>query len=162
MGVVRWRHIDLVQRIKARFSSTLNVRTVGRLLRALDFRRIFRPPRSALILTARILPSGMSAIAWRGTSLIGHPFVDPIAGYSKRQAPQGQATEQNRQTPGGSPAAGHANMAVSRSGPAPLQRLATHRTKAASASTLAITVAVNSRPCTEIPRLGFVPVQQTT
>jgi transposase len=40
VGVVRWRRIDLVERIKARFSITLNVRTVGRLLRALDFRRI--------------------------------------------------------------------------------------------------------------------------
>jgi transposase len=39
-GVVRWRRIDLVERIKAKFSVTLNVRTVGRLLRALDFRRI--------------------------------------------------------------------------------------------------------------------------
>jgi transposase len=40
VGVVRWRRIDLVERIKARFSISLNVRTVGRLLRALDFRRI--------------------------------------------------------------------------------------------------------------------------
>jgi hypothetical protein len=39
-GVVRWRRIDLVERIKARFSVTLDVRTVGRLLRALDFRRL--------------------------------------------------------------------------------------------------------------------------
>ena len=37
---MRWRRIDLVERIKARFSISLNVRTVGRLLRALDFRRI--------------------------------------------------------------------------------------------------------------------------
>lgn len=39
-GVVRWRRIDLVERIKARFSVTLDVRTMGRLLRALDFRRL--------------------------------------------------------------------------------------------------------------------------
>jgi transposase len=39
-GVVRWRRVDLVERIKARFSVSLNARTVGRLLRALDFRRL--------------------------------------------------------------------------------------------------------------------------
>lgn len=39
-GVVRWRRIDLVERIKAKFSVTLDVRTVGRLLRALNFRRL--------------------------------------------------------------------------------------------------------------------------
>jgi transposase len=39
-GVVRWRRIDLVERIKTKFNVTLNVRTVGRLLRALDFRRL--------------------------------------------------------------------------------------------------------------------------
>jgi transposase len=39
-GVVRWRRIDLVERIKAKFNVTLDVRTVGRLLRALDFRRL--------------------------------------------------------------------------------------------------------------------------
>ena len=39
-GVVRWRRIDLVERIKTTFSITLDVRSVGRLLRALDFRRL--------------------------------------------------------------------------------------------------------------------------
>lgn len=39
-GVVRWRRIDLAERIKARFGVALDVRTVGRLLRKLDFRRI--------------------------------------------------------------------------------------------------------------------------
>ena len=39
-GVVRWRRIDLVERIKATFNVTLDVRTVGRLLRTLDFRRL--------------------------------------------------------------------------------------------------------------------------
>ncbi len=39
-GVVRWRRIDLVERIKAKFGVTLNVRSVGRLLRRLNFCRI--------------------------------------------------------------------------------------------------------------------------
>jgi transposase len=39
-GVVRWRRIDLAQRIKAKFDVTMDVRSVGRLLRKLDFRRI--------------------------------------------------------------------------------------------------------------------------
>jgi transposase len=39
-GVVRWRRIDLVERIKAEFGMTLDVRTVGRLLRTLNFRRL--------------------------------------------------------------------------------------------------------------------------
>jgi transposase len=39
-GVVRWRRIDLAERIKAEFDVTLDVRTVGRLLRKLNFRRI--------------------------------------------------------------------------------------------------------------------------
>jgi transposase len=39
-GVVRWRRIDLAERIKAEFDVTLDVRTVGRLLRRLNFRRI--------------------------------------------------------------------------------------------------------------------------
>jgi transposase len=39
-GVVRWRRIDLSQRITATFGVRLDVRTVGRLLRKLDFRRI--------------------------------------------------------------------------------------------------------------------------
>jgi len=43
-GVVRWRRIDLVERIKATFRITLDVRTVGRLLRALDFRRLSGRP----------------------------------------------------------------------------------------------------------------------
>jgi transposase len=39
-GVVRWRRLDLWERIKAEFSVTLDVRTVGRLLRTLGFRRL--------------------------------------------------------------------------------------------------------------------------
>lgn len=39
-GVVRWRRSDLSERIAERFGVTLNVRTVGKLLRKLDFRRI--------------------------------------------------------------------------------------------------------------------------
>jgi transposase len=39
-GVVRWRRSDLSKRITERFGVTLNVRTVGKLLRRLDFRRI--------------------------------------------------------------------------------------------------------------------------
>ena len=39
-GVVRWRRLDLVERIKTAFNVTLDVRTVGRLLRTLDFRRL--------------------------------------------------------------------------------------------------------------------------
>jgi transposase len=39
-GIVRWRRVDLMERIKAKFSVTLDVRSVGRLLRALNFRRI--------------------------------------------------------------------------------------------------------------------------
>jgi transposase len=39
-GVVRWRRIDLVQRIQATFGVTLDVRTVGRMLRGLNFRRL--------------------------------------------------------------------------------------------------------------------------
>jgi transposase len=39
-GVVRWRRIDLVERIKATFDVTLDGRSVGRLLRLLDFRRL--------------------------------------------------------------------------------------------------------------------------
>lgn len=39
-GVVRWRRIDLAERIKTKFAVTLDVRTVGRLLRKLNFRRI--------------------------------------------------------------------------------------------------------------------------
>jgi transposase len=39
-GVVRWRRADLCDRIEASFGVKLDVRTVGRLLRTLDFRRI--------------------------------------------------------------------------------------------------------------------------
>jgi transposase len=39
-GVVRWRRVDLRERIKARFNVTLDVRTVGKLLRKLQYRRI--------------------------------------------------------------------------------------------------------------------------
>lgn len=39
-GVVRWRRIDLSERIRASFGVKLDVRTVGRLLRTLAFRRI--------------------------------------------------------------------------------------------------------------------------
>jgi transposase len=39
-GAVRWRRIDLAERIAAKFGVTLDVRTVGRLLRKLNFRRI--------------------------------------------------------------------------------------------------------------------------
>jgi transposase len=43
-GVVRWRRIDLSKRIEAAFGVRLDVRTVGKLLRALDFRRISARP----------------------------------------------------------------------------------------------------------------------
>lgn len=39
-GVVRWRRIDLRERIKARFGVTFHVRSVGKILRRLNFRRI--------------------------------------------------------------------------------------------------------------------------
>jgi transposase len=39
-GVIRWRRVDLRERVKERFNVTLDVRTVGRLLRKLDFRRM--------------------------------------------------------------------------------------------------------------------------
>jgi transposase len=52
-GVVRWRRIDLVERIKATFRITLNVRTVGRLLRALDFRRLSVRPQHLTATTRR-------------------------------------------------------------------------------------------------------------
>lgn len=44
-GVVRWRRIDLSERIKAGFGVRLDVRTVGKLLRKFDFRRISVRPR---------------------------------------------------------------------------------------------------------------------
>jgi len=39
-GVVRWRRADLGARIKVRFNVTLDVRTVGKLLRRLGYRRL--------------------------------------------------------------------------------------------------------------------------
>jgi transposase len=39
-GVVRWRCVDLQQRIKAEFAVQLHERTVGKLLRKLSFRRL--------------------------------------------------------------------------------------------------------------------------
>jgi transposase len=49
-GVVRWRCVDLQQRITQEFAVTLHERTVGKLLRKLSFRRLsVRPqhPQSA-------------------------------------------------------------------------------------------------------------------
>jgi transposase len=43
--VVRWRRVDLCERIEASFGVKLDVRTVGKLLRTLDFRRISARPR---------------------------------------------------------------------------------------------------------------------
>ena len=39
-GVVRWRRADLRERIKARFGAIFHVRSVGKLLRGLNFRRL--------------------------------------------------------------------------------------------------------------------------
>ena len=39
-GVVRWRRIDLRERIKARFGVVFHERSIGKLLRCLNFRRI--------------------------------------------------------------------------------------------------------------------------
>ena len=39
-GVVRWRRVDLRDRIKAQFGVEVHERTVGKLLRKLDFRRL--------------------------------------------------------------------------------------------------------------------------
>ena len=39
-GVVRWRCVDLQQRIKREFAVELHERTVGKLLRKLSFRRL--------------------------------------------------------------------------------------------------------------------------
>jgi transposase len=39
-GVVRWRRIDLRERIKARFDVVFHERSIGKLLRRLNFRRI--------------------------------------------------------------------------------------------------------------------------
>ena len=44
-GVVRWRCVDLQQRIKREFSVQLHERTVGKLLRKLSFRRLSVRPR---------------------------------------------------------------------------------------------------------------------
>jgi transposase len=44
-GVVRWRRADLSDRIAASFGVKLDVRSVGKLLRRLDFRRISVRPR---------------------------------------------------------------------------------------------------------------------
>ena len=43
-GVVRWRRADLGARIEARFNVTLDVRTVGKLLRRLGYRRLSGRP----------------------------------------------------------------------------------------------------------------------
>jgi transposase len=39
-GVVRWRCVDLQQRIKQEFAVELHERTIGKLLRKLAFRRL--------------------------------------------------------------------------------------------------------------------------
>jgi transposase len=39
-GVVRWRRVDLLERIKDQFGVTFHVRSVGKLLRRLNFRRM--------------------------------------------------------------------------------------------------------------------------
>jgi len=39
-GVVRWRRIDLCRRVKQRFGVAMHERSMGKLLRRLDFRRI--------------------------------------------------------------------------------------------------------------------------
>ena len=44
-GLVRWRLADLAARIKEKFSVSMHVRSVGRLLRDLNFRRISVRPR---------------------------------------------------------------------------------------------------------------------
>ena len=44
-GVVRWRRIDLKQRIETSFGVCLHERTVGKLLRKLSFRRLSVRPR---------------------------------------------------------------------------------------------------------------------
>lgn len=43
-GVVRWRCVDLQQRIKQAFAVSLHERTVGKLLRKLSFRRLWVRP----------------------------------------------------------------------------------------------------------------------
>ena len=43
-GVVRWRRSDLANRIEERFGVTLNVRTVGKVLRKLGFSRMSPRP----------------------------------------------------------------------------------------------------------------------
>jgi hypothetical protein len=43
--VVRWRRIDLAERIKSEFEVKLDVRTVGTMMRNLNFRRISVRPR---------------------------------------------------------------------------------------------------------------------
>jgi transposase len=39
-GVVRWRRFDLCERMRQRFGVTMHVRSVGKILRRLNFRRI--------------------------------------------------------------------------------------------------------------------------
>jgi transposase len=39
-GVVRWRRVDLRERMREQFGVTMHVRTVGKILRRLSFRRI--------------------------------------------------------------------------------------------------------------------------
>jgi transposase len=43
-GVVRWRRVDLQQRIQQSFGVGLHERTVGKLLRKLSFRRLLVRP----------------------------------------------------------------------------------------------------------------------
>ena len=66
-GVVRWRRIDLRERIKPRFEVTFHVRSVGKILRRLNFRRIgehlgippFQLPQSQGVRQLRRHPPGM-------------------------------------------------------------------------------------------------------
>jgi transposase len=62
-GVVRWRCVDLQQRIEAEFDVQLHERTVGKLLRKLSFRRLsVRPqhpqskPEEQAVFSASLLP----------------------------------------------------------------------------------------------------------
>ena len=62
-GVVRWRCVDLQQRIKQEFAIHLHERTVGKLLRKLSFRRLsVRPqhpqskPEEQAVFSASLLP----------------------------------------------------------------------------------------------------------
>ena len=85
-GVIRWRRVDLRDRIKDRFGVSFHKRSIGKLLRRLNFRRISVRPQHPESDPAEQETFKKTSPGWSARRYPGAPKISPLSsgGRTKR------------------------------------------------------------------------------